>query len=139
MNFSVTRRLHHRRHNKQLRFIRTRVTLCLTSSAYGRIMKMQQGFSLIEVLLVLTLVTTLGLSFLEHHRIMRQLLNDWIMRADASLFLDRIDELLVTGVKQFPAPPSPYHFVIHHHPQQIVLVINWLKQVKSLKRSYVAL
>lgn len=100
-------------------------------------MEKHGGFSLIEVLVSLMLVTTLGLSLLTQQGQLRQLLTQTAMRAKASQFLDQVDESLYLGGEKLPTAPPPYHFVLKKEQQSIILSLNWFKESGFLIRKHV--
>lgn len=55
-------------------------------------MDQQRGFSLVEMLASLLLVTTLALSLLQQQGQNRQLLHQLILREQGAQFLDQMDE-----------------------------------------------
>lgn len=99
-------------------------------------MNQQKGFSLIEVLVSLMLVTTLGLALLEQRGQTNQLITQLVLRANASRFLDQVDESLWVDVDKLPIAPSPYHFIIQKNKQSIILRLNWFKDFESLIRKH---
>lgn len=61
-------------------------------------MKQQKGFSLIEVLAALLLVTTLVLSLVQQHSQSRQLLTRLVLHEHSSHLLDQSDESFLAGM-----------------------------------------
>ena len=97
-------------------------------------MNQQKGFSLIEVLVSLMLVTTVGLALLEQQGQTKQRLTQLVLRANASQFLDHVDESLFVGIDKLPNAPSPYHFIFEKNKQSLILRLNWFKNFESLIR-----
>ncbi|MGC1182026.1 type IV pilus modification PilV family protein [Legionella sp.] len=100
-------------------------------------MNQQKGFSLVEVLASLLLVTTLALSLVQQQWQSRQLLDQLIIREHASQFLDQIDETLLAGEKKLPPVPSPYYLEIQHHGQETLLHLSWWKNSREITRKLV--
>ena len=98
----------------------------------------QKGFSLIEVLVSLMLLTTLGVALLEQQGQTRQLLTQLALRTKASQFLDQVDESLFIGVDKLPAAPFPYHFMLQKNKQNFILRLDWLKDFGSIIREHSA-
>ncbi|MCL9682723.1 type IV pilus modification PilV family protein [Legionella maioricensis] len=94
----------------------------------------QKGFSLIEVLISLMLVTILGLALLEQQTQIRQLLTQLGLRTQASQFLDQIDESLFVGLPVLPIAPSPYFFELNENQHHIILRLSWSKHFGTLTR-----
>jgi prepilin peptidase dependent protein C len=68
----------------------------------------QKGFSLLEVLLALILLTTAALALLKQQNLTRQLLPQLALQAQASQVLDQMDE----SINKLPTPPAPYHLEV---------------------------
>ncbi|MCE0724201.1 MULTISPECIES: prepilin-type N-terminal cleavage/methylation domain-containing protein [Legionella] len=96
----------------------------------------QKGFSLIEVLVSLSLITTLTLALLQQQGQSNQLLNQLIFRVQGSQFLDQIEETLVAKASKLPPTPSPYHLDIQLKNQQLLLHLVWFEQVGSITRQH---
>lgn len=96
----------------------------------------KKGFSLLEVLISLTIVTTLGLSLLKLREQEKQLLTQLTLRTTASQFLNRVDEVLLAGVDKIPRTPYPYIFVINKVPKSITLSLRWFGNFGSLVRKH---
>lgn len=94
----------------------------------------QKGFSLIEVLISLMLVTTLGLTLLAQQTQTRQLLTQLRLRAQASQFLDQVDESLFVGIPILPTAPSPYFFEVNKSQHNIILRLTWAENFGTLTR-----
>lgn len=69
-------------------------------------MNQQKGFSLIEVLLSLLLVTTLAIALIQQQSQSKYLLNQLLIRTQATHHLDQIEETLMTKIKK-------PHFLLH--------------------------
>lgn len=99
-------------------------------------MKQQKGFSLLEVLISLMLVTTLGLTLLAQQGQTKQLLTQLIVRTKASQFLDQIDESLLVGLEKLPIAPDPYQFILKKNKKSMMLRLNWFKDLGSIIRKH---
>lgn len=101
-------------------------------------MNQQNGFSFVEVLASLLLVTTLALSLLQQQWQNQQLLNQLILREQGSEFLDQIDETLLVRLKQLPKAPAPYHLKVQHHGQETLVRLEWFQTNTAIirKRTY---
>ncbi|WP_392536860.1 prepilin-type N-terminal cleavage/methylation domain-containing protein [Legionella sp. 227] len=97
-------------------------------------MNWQKGFSLTEVLVSLLLVTTLALTLLQQRGQSIQLLNQLVLRMQASQFLDQIEETLVAQVPKLPSVPTPYHLEIQHKNQHVLIQLDWFQQLGVLTR-----
>ncbi len=100
----------------------------------------QKGFSLLEVLLSLVLLTTLSLVLLNQQSYSRQWLTQLELRAKASQFLDQIDESLSLSIKRLPLAPHPYHFDAQINQHTSSMQIYWFNSTKMIirKRSFLA-
>lgn len=97
-------------------------------------MNLHKGFSLIEVLVSLLLVSTVALSLLKQQWQSRQLLDHLILREQGTYILDQINESLLAGKSKPPALPSPYHLVINHKNRETLIHLDWYKQTGTLTR-----
>jgi prepilin-type N-terminal cleavage/methylation domain-containing protein len=97
-------------------------------------MPLQKGFSLIEVLLSLLLLSTVCLGLLELWQQSRLLLNHFIIRTQASHFLDEINEHLALNSKNLPKAPPPFQWRIESSGQNYLLRLDWYNNQKSLTR-----
>lgn len=97
-------------------------------------MAYQKGFSLIEVLISLMLVTTLGLALLVQQAETRQLLTQLRLRAQASQFLDQVDESLFVGIHPLPNAPSPYFLKVTKTQKNIILCLAWSGNLATITR-----
>lgn len=97
-------------------------------------MNQQKGFSLIEVLLSLVLMSTTALAVLAQQQQSRQLISQLVLSAGASLFLDQIDELLVMQVDTLPKAPFPYELNLTHSNHAAILHLDWLQNMGSKTR-----
>ncbi len=98
----------------------------------------QKGFSLLEVLLSLFLLTTLSLALLYQQSCSRQWLIQLEFRAKASQFLDQIDESLSLSIKRLPLASHPYHFEAQIGQHTSSMQIYWFNNTKRIirKRSF---
>lgn len=94
----------------------------------------QKGFSLLEVLLSLILLTALSLLLLKQQGFSRQWLIQLELRANASQFLDQIDESLLAGIKQLPLAPHPYHFEARIEQHASSVRVHWLNNTAMITR-----
>ncbi|EHL30284.1 PilW family protein [Legionella drancourtii] len=97
-------------------------------------MKQQKGFSLVEVLASLLLVTTLALSLLQQQWQSKQLLNQLILREHGSQVLDQIGETLFARMKKLPLVPPPYHLDVQHQSQETLLRLGWYHKSAAITR-----
>lgn len=97
-------------------------------------MNQQKGFTLMEVLVSLMLMTTLVLAVLQHQWNTRQLINQILLQAGASSFLDQVEELLYISKDSIPVVPTPYRFKLKQTPSHYFLEIEWFKSNRSLTR-----
>ncbi|HHF7354545.1 TPA: prepilin-type N-terminal cleavage/methylation domain-containing protein [Legionella anisa] len=113
------------------------VNLCVANQPTGKWnMNWQKGFSLTEVLVSLSLITTLTLALLQQQGQSKQLLNQLIFRAQGSQFLDQIEETMMAKVSKLPPTPSPYHLDIQLKNQQLLLHLVLFEQVGSITRHH---
>lgn len=98
-------------------------------------MASQKGFSLMEVLISLLLITTLGLNLLYRQEQSKVSLTQFLMQAKASLLLDQIDEALLMDT-ELPLIPAPYRLVMEKNTQTLQLRLYWFKKRGFLLRSY---
>jgi prepilin-type N-terminal cleavage/methylation domain-containing protein len=99
-------------------------------------MKHQKGFSLIEVLVSLMLVMSLGLGLLQQLGQTKQLLTQLVVREKASRFLDQIDESLFVGIEKLPRVPNPYQLTVNKNKQSISVRLSWFKTFGSILRKH---
>lgn len=97
-------------------------------------MDYQKGFSLVEVLISLMLISTLALCLLEQHWKMKAYVSSLNLQAGASDFLDKISEYLYVKSKALPKAPEPYRFQIVYQASSYVLHIDWHHQSSVLSR-----
>lgn len=97
-------------------------------------MNQQKGFSLVEVLTSLLLVTTFTLFLAQQQLQSRQLLIQLILYQQASVFLDQMSEQLLARVKSTPGP-APYHVKVTNQPQSTLLQLQHNKQNGELTRT----
>jgi prepilin-type N-terminal cleavage/methylation domain-containing protein len=93
----------------------------------------QKGFSLIEVLLSLLLLSTVALGVLEQQRQSGQLINQLQFIAGASQFLDKVGEQLVVR-NTLPIPPFPYEFNLKQNEKGSILHLTWFQNSGSITR-----
>ncbi|KTC88715.1 type II secretion system GspH family protein [Fluoribacter dumoffii] len=98
-------------------------------------MRWQKGFSLTEVLVSLLFVTTLFFSLFQQQYQSKHLLNQVILRMEASQFIDQIEEALLAQAPKLPSAPLPYHLEIQNKREQILIHLAWLEQPGSLTRN----
>lgn len=103
------------------------------TSGYNK-MDYQKGFSLVEVLISLMLISTLALCLLEQQWKMRAYVSSLNVHAGASDFLDKISEYLYVKSKALPEAPEPYHFQIEYQASSYALRIDWNHQSSFLSR-----
>jgi prepilin peptidase dependent protein C len=96
----------------------------------------EKGFSFMEVLISLILVSTLSLSLLEQQGQAQQALSQSTLRAEAAAFLDQIEELLFLKAMSLPVPPPPYHFILEKNSKSILLGLSWFKNLGTINRRY---
>lgn len=99
-------------------------------------MNQQKGYSLIEVLVSLMLVSTVALALLEQQWQIRHLLNQLVLRAGASQFLDQIDERLVVTANATQPVPYPYHLSLKRWSQGSIVQLDWSAAYSSITRQY---
>lgn len=98
-------------------------------------MKQIKGFSLIEVLISLMLVTTLALMLLDQQLKAHQLIKQWILQAGASHFLDQVNETLYGQSDRIPKVPEPYYLNIQHTDKKRVVHLEWFNKTGTLTRT----
>lgn len=96
----------------------------------------QKGFSLVEVLISLMLITTLALSLLSQYVHSKQFLMRLIMPAKASFFLDQVDEFLIGNIGLTPSIPETYHLIIKKKSNDISLNLQWVQTQTSMQRAH---
>ncbi|ARB91494.1 prepilin-type N-terminal cleavage/methylation domain-containing protein [Legionella longbeachae] len=99
-------------------------------------MNQQKGFSLIEVLLSLLLVTTLAIALIEQQSQSKYLLNQLLIRTQATHHLDQIEETLMTKIKKAPFPPPFFHLDLQHKSQEIFVKLAWHDQLNFIVRKH---
>jgi prepilin peptidase dependent protein C len=100
-------------------------------------MKQQKGFSLVEVLASLLLVTTLALSLVQQQWQSKQLLKQLILREQGSQVLDQVDEALFARQDKLPLIPAPYHLVVQQQNQKTLLSLGWFHKSAVITRKLV--
>ncbi|MDR3501471.1 MAG: prepilin-type N-terminal cleavage/methylation domain-containing protein [Legionella sp.] len=102
-------------------------------------MNQQKGFSLVEVLVSLWLVTMVALFLLQQQWQSKQLLKQLIWREQSAQFLDQIDEALFAQLPRLPAPPPSYQLQMEHTPQGTVLRVHHGVKPNVLTRHHMKL
>jgi prepilin-type N-terminal cleavage/methylation domain-containing protein len=103
-------------------------------------MNQQKGFSLVEVLASLLLVTMVALCLLQQQWQSKQLLRQLIWQEQSSQFLDQIEEALFARLQQLPAPPPSYQLQVEHNAQDgIVLRVHHVAKPNILTRHHMKL
>lgn len=97
-------------------------------------MNFQKGFSLLEVLLSLILLIALSLVLLKHQGFSRQWLIQLELRANASQFLDQIDESLFVGIKRLAIAPHPYHLEVKINQHSSSVQLQWFNRAAMITR-----
>ena len=98
-------------------------------------MKQLKGFSLIEVLVSLMLVTTIALALLQQQWNTRQLINQLVLHAGAVQFLDLVSESVYGQVSTIPPAPAPYHLSVRNESSHFIVQIAWLNRAESITRN----
>ncbi|KTD53788.1 hypothetical protein Lsan_4198 [Legionella santicrucis] len=99
-------------------------------------MNQQKGFSLIEVLLSLFLVTTLALALLQQQSQSKYMLNQLVTRIQATYYLDQIEETLTAQIKKHPFLPPFFHLVLQHKDQDVLVKLAWHEQLDFINRKH---
>ncbi|MBL7479454.1 type IV pilus modification PilV family protein [Legionella bononiensis] len=97
-------------------------------------MKQLKGFSLIEVLVSLMLVTTIALALLQQQWNTRQFINQLVLHAGASHFLDIVSESVYGQVSTMPPAPAPYHLNVRKESSRIIVQVEWFNRTESITR-----
>lgn len=100
-------------------------------------MKQQKGFSLIEVLASLLLVTTLSLSLVQQQWQSKQVLTQLLLREQGSQVLDQIDEALLARANDLPALPEQYHLHTTLRNKETLLRLSWLHKNSGIIRKHI--
>lgn len=95
-----------------------------------------KGFSLIEVLLSLTLTSTLMFFVFELYRTSFFFFNRTLLQTSMSVFLDDIEELLILEKKPVLTIDSAYQLEITKNNKLLKLELRDKKQNLSLSRYY---
>lgn len=98
-------------------------------------MKQIKGFSLIEVLISLMLVTTLALMLLDQQIKSRQLIKQWVLQAGASHFLDQVNETVYGQSSHIPKAQKPYYLNIDRNKKKLVVQLEWSNKSGRLTRT----
>lgn len=99
-------------------------------------MNQLKGFSLIEVLVSLMLVSVVALFLLQQQDQSRQLLTRLVLLTVASQYLDQVDESLFAGLPQYPSVPAPYLFTIQNKSKNIILELKVFNHARVVTRKY---
>ncbi len=99
-------------------------------------MNTQKGFSLLEVILSLTLTTSVLFFVLELYRTSFLFFNHTFLRVQASAVLDTIDDLLLLGEKVTSPIDSCYELEITQDNTYLKLALHEKKQNLLLIRHY---
>lgn len=99
-------------------------------------MDRQKGFTLMEVLVSLMLVTTVALILVQQQWKTKELISQLIWYVRGSQFLDQIEESLYLAEGSLPPPPPNYHFEMKHSQKNTTLKIDWFKNYHSITRTY---
>ena len=59
-----------------------------------------------------------------------------MLRAHGSLFLDQIDEFLLSKVKKIPLAPSPYRYNIEEKNSYPIVHLDWFNGFETITRNY---
>lgn len=97
-------------------------------------MQYSKGFSLIEVLISLMLISTIIFCLTEQQLATLTTTQQLIHRAEGSQFLDQFEEMLIIGNKKPPPVPSPHQLKIQQQANLLSLELNWAQE--SLRREY---
>ncbi|CAM2971819.1 prepilin-type N-terminal cleavage/methylation domain-containing protein [Legionella worsleiensis] len=97
-------------------------------------MKSLQGFSLIEVLLSLMLVTTVALGLLEQHWNTRQYVNQLVLHTDALPLIDSISESFYVQEYTLPLLSAPYHLSSYQQAHCLNVRIEWYNGKEFIAR-----
>ncbi len=98
-------------------------------------MNQQKGFSLIEVLVSLMLVTTLALALLQQQCHTKLLIKQLTLRAGASQLLDQVDESLYLKADKIPVAHFPYELKIKRSEHLTTFKLSWFNELGSITRS----
>lgn len=99
-------------------------------------MTQQKGFSLIEVLTSLLLVTTLAITLLQQQSQSKFLLNQLLIRIQATHYLDHVEETITAQIKKLPPTPALFHLVVVNKDQDLRVTLAWHEQAKSITRQH---
>lgn len=94
----------------------------------------QKGFSLLEVLLSLILLTAFSLVLFKQQAFNRQWLMQLELRANASQLLDQMDESLFAGIKRPPLARHPYHVDVQVDKHASSVQIHWFHHTGMIMR-----
>lgn len=98
-------------------------------------MNQLKGFSLIEVLVSLMLVTTLALALLQQQGKTQLWIKQFLLYSGASHVLDQVNESLYAKIDKIPKAPPPYNLDIQPNKNNLNLSIRWFNNSESLTRT----
>ncbi|KTD18467.1 type IV pilus modification PilV family protein [Legionella jordanis] len=87
-------------------------------------MKLIQGFSFIELLLTLSIISGISLALLQQQVQIEQLLKQALYRAQASLLLDNNADRLMSG-QSLSHPEKPFKLTMTKTTAEVLLNLNW--------------
>lgn len=122
-----------------LSFIELSVTLFMQTNLRKNRMDQFKGFSLIEVLMSLMLVSTVALALMQQQWKNKELLNQIIMYSKASHYLDQVNEELALHTDRLPTIPFPYLLSIQNTRLGRRLKLDWHQGTQSIQRQLVTL
>ena len=97
-------------------------------------MYLHQGFSLVEVLWSLILVATIAFGLLQQQNQAQLILNQLLLRSQASYFLDEINEKLLLKTKTLPKVPEAYRLTISRNKHSQIINLSWYNDSQSIQR-----
>lgn len=84
------------------------------------------GFSLIEVLLSLTLASIMALILAQQQELSKLLLYQLLLRSKATNLLDKAEENLLFSHSKISLIAPPYHLNMDYGADKILVEIKWL-------------
>jgi prepilin-type N-terminal cleavage/methylation domain-containing protein len=99
-------------------------------------MEEQKGFSLIELLLCLSLTTTTILSLIHLHINSKLFLQQLNRRVQASHLLDQREELLLLDLAAEFKPPTPFQIRVEETARHRNTAVYWFNEEQAVIRSY---
>ncbi len=94
-------------------------------------MNQHQGFSLIEVLISLMLVSMTALGLLQQQWQSTQLFTQMRLQTEALIELDNASELLLTHPGLKPSIQNPFQLRLQTMGDTIVMAMSWQQQYKK--------